>query len=398
MTSKRIPWRYLVPAFALVAIVALALKPTVLPVEAATLSKGPMQVTIDEEGRTEVKRRYIVSAPLAGKLLRIALEAGDPVAEGAVLARLVPADAPLIDPRSRAESEARLHAAEAQAAQASANVARAQVDNASAHDDLARKQKLAKGAAISAHDLDVAESDAAARVQDLASAQFGAKVAEHNLAEARAALARGRSGRLDELDVVAPAAGRVLRVMHQSEGVVSAGTELLEVGDPSALEITSDLLSSQAVRVKPGMPAFIDHWGGDKPLEARVRSVDPSGFTKLSALGVEEQRVRVVLDLASPPSEWRALGDHYRVEVHIIAWQSDSVLRAPTAALFRRGPAWAAFAIESGRARLRTLTLGEQSPDEAEVLSGAHPGDPLILRPPESLHDGARVTLPVLNH
>ncbi|HEY7955749.1 MAG TPA: efflux transporter periplasmic adaptor subunit, partial [Polyangia bacterium] len=152
MTSKRIPWRYLVPAFALVAIVALALKPTVLPVEAATLSKGPMQVTIDEEGRTEVKRRYVVSAPLAGKLLRIALEAGDPVAEGAVLARLVPADAPLIDPRSRAESEARLHAAEAQAAQASANVARAQVDNASAHDDLARKQKLAKGAAISAHD------------------------------------------------------------------------------------------------------------------------------------------------------------------------------------------------------------------------------------------------------
>lgn len=389
MRKSKVWWIAIVVV--LVGLVGLSMRPRPLAVEVAPVTRGPMRVTLDEEGRTQVKRRYVVSAPLAGKLLRIERKAGDRVDEGALLARLVPADAPLLDPRSRAEQEARLHASEAAVAQANANVARAQVADGAARDDFARKQRLAAQNAISAHELELASTEAAARTQDLASAEFGAKVADHQLTQARAALQRGRSGRLDEFEIVAPASGQVLRVMRESEGVVAAGTSLLEVGDPSVLEIAADLLTVEAVRVRPGMEAFIDHWGGARPLSARVRSVEPSGFTKVSALGVEEQRVRVLLDLTAPPTEWRTLGDNFRVEVHIVAWQADAVVRAPGAALFRRGDAWAAFAVEDGRARLRTLELGEISPDSAEVRTGATAGDVLVLRPTESLRDGARV-------
>jgi HlyD family secretion protein len=378
--AKRITWWII--GGGLVALVGLSMRPRALPVEVAPLTRGPMRVTIDEEGRTEVKRRYVVSAPLTGKLLRIEHKAGDHVTEGEVLARLVPADAPLLDPRARAEQEARLHASEA---------ARAQVADAGARDDLSRKQKLAGGSAISVHDLELASTEAASRTQDLASAEFGAKVADHQLAESRAALQRGRSGRVDEFEIVAPAAGQVLRVLKESEGVVTAGTALVEVGDPSLLDVAVELLTVEAVQVRPGMAAFIDHWGGKPALSARVRSVEPSGFTKVSALGVEEQRVRVLLDLAAPPDEWRTLGDNFRVEVHIVAWQADSVLRAPSAALFRRGDAWAAFVVDDGRARARTLQIGEMSTDSAEVRGGAQAGDVFILRPGESLRDGARV-------
>jgi len=386
---KRVWWIVIVGG--LVALIGASMRPRPLPVEVAPLTRGPMRVTIDEEGRAQVKRRYVVSAPLAGKLLRITLKAGDPIQEGAVLARLVPADAPLLDPRMKAEQEARLHASEAAVAQADANVARARVADASARDDLARKQKLSSSNAITAHDLDLASSEAASRAQDLASAMFGAKVADHQLAEAHAALQRGRSGRVDEFEIVAPTSGQVLRVLKESEGVVPAGAALVEVGDPSVLEIAADLLTTEAVRVRPGMAAYIDHWGGGHPLAARVRGVEPSGFTKVSALGVEEQRVRVLVDLTAPAAEWNALGDNFRVEVHVVAWESDSVLRVPGAALFRRGDRWGVFVVEDGRARARTLQIGEMSADSAEVRGGAQAGDAVILRPGESLRDGARV-------
>jgi len=379
-------------AAAVVALLVAALRPRRVAVETATVTRGPMRVTIDEEGRTQVERRYVVSAPLAGKLLRIEHKAGDRVQEGAVLARLVPADAPLLDARARAEQQARLHAAEAAVAQAEANVTRARVDAASAGDDLTRKQQLAEKRAISPRELTQSQSDAAARTQDLASAEFGAKVAAHQLAEARAALERGRSGRLDEFDILAPASGQILRVERESEGVVTAGTALLEVGDPSALEVVAELLTVDAVRVRPGMAAYIDHWGAPAALTARVRSVEPSGFTKLSSLGVEEQRVRVLLDLTAPPSERAALGDHFRVEVHIVSWEAPSVLQVPTAALFRRGDAWAAFAVDNGVVRARRIELGQQSPEVAELRGGARLGDELVLRPGEALHDGVRVT------
>jgi HlyD family secretion protein len=389
MSMKR--WQWIVVGAVLIVLIAFAMRPRPLVVDTAALTRGPMRVTLDEEGRTQVKRRYVVSAPLAGKLLRIELRAGDPASEGAVLARLVPADAPLLDPRTRAEQQARLHAAEAAVAQATAGVGRASVQAASARDDLARRRALATRNAISAHELELAEAEAAQRTQELASAEFGAKVAAHQLDESRAALERGRSGRLDEFSIVAPVTGRVLRVTRESEGVVTPGTALLEVGDPSVLEVAADMLTVQAVRVHPGMEAFIDHWGGPRALTARVHSVDPSGFTKLSALGVEEQRVRVILDLVGPPEERSALGDNFRVEAHIVAWKADSVLRVPTAALFRRGDAWVAFFVDDGKARSRTIDVGEQAPDTVEVRSGAREGDVVILRPSESLKDGVRV-------
>jgi HlyD family secretion protein len=237
----------------------------------------------------------------------------------------------------------------------------------------------------------MAEADAAARTQELASAQFGAKVADHQLSEARAALQRGRSGRVDEFEIVAPTSGQVLRVLRESEGVVPAGAQLLEVGDPSVLEVVAELLTVEAVRVRPGMSAYVDHWGGPRPLEARVRSIEPSGFTKISALGVEEQRVRVLLDLTAPPAEWKTLGDGFRVDVHIVAWESQDVLTAPTAALFRRGDAWWVYAIENERARARRLMIGEQSLDLVEVKSGVKEGALVILRPGETLQEGTRV-------
>jgi HlyD family secretion protein len=396
MTKKRLTWLLIILGVG--GLIALSMRPHPVIVDVATLSRGPMRVTLDEEGRTQVKRRYVVSAPLSGKLLRVELKAGDHVNEGAVLARLVPADAPLLDPRARAEQEARLHASEAAVAQANANVARARVGDASARDDLVRKSRLEKGSAISPHELEVAQSEAASRTQDLASAEFGAKVADHQLAEAHAALLRGRSGRVDEFEIVAPTSGQVLRVLRESEGVVTAGTAIIEVGDPSVLEVVTDLLTVEAVRVRPGMAAYIDHWGGPRALEARVRSVEPSGFTKVSALGVEEQRVRVLLDLSAAPAEWHALGDNFRVEVHVVAWQSDSVLRAPTAALFRRGDRWAAFVVDDGRARLRRLEVGEQSPEEVELRGGATEGQRVILRPGEALRDGVRVEGSLASH
>jgi HlyD family secretion protein len=386
--KKRIGW--IVSAALALALLAVALRPHPARVDAATITRGPLRVTIDEEGRTQVKRRYVVSAPLQGKLLRIELRPGDRVNEGALLARLVPADAPLLDPRARAEQEARLHAFEAAVSQASASVERARVLEVNAREDLARKRQLGGHAAISPHELESAENEAAARVQDLASAEFGAKVAAHQLSEARAALQRGRQGRLDEFEIVAPASGQVLRVVHESEGVVSAGTNLIEVGDPSALEVAADLLTVEAVRIRPGMAAYVDHWGGAKTLSARVRSVEPSGFTKLSALGVEEQRVRVLLDFTSPPSERESLGDAFRVEVHVVAWEAGAALRVPTAALFRRGESWMAFTVDDGRVRARRLDVGEQAPELAELRGGASEGELVVLRPSESLRDGLR--------
>jgi HlyD family secretion protein len=386
MTGKRIVWIGL--AAVVVTLLVVAFRPRPVHVDAAPVTRGPLRVTADEEGRTQVKRRYLVSAPLQGKLLRIELKAGDRVEEGALLARLVPADAPLLDPRVRSEQEARLHAFEAAVSQAAVNIQRARVLSANARADLDRKRQLAAKTAIPAHDLEIAENEAAVRTQDLASAEFGEKVAGHQLAEARAALQRGRTGRTDEFEIRAPASGLVLRVARESEGVVTAGAGLMEVGDPEALEIVADFLTVEAVRVRPGMAASVDHWGGAKTLSARVRTVEPSGFTKLSALGVEEQRVRVLLDFTSPLAEREALGDAFRVEVHVVTWEAGAVLRVPTAALFRRNDSWMAFAVEDGRVRSRRVEIGEQSPDAAELRNGAREGELVVLRPGESLRDG----------
>ncbi len=392
MTSEWKPRkRWIALAAVAVAVLALVLWPRPPRVDVAPLSRGPMRATVDEEGRTQVRRRYLVSTPIPGKLLRVDLRAGDRVTEGMVLARIVPADTPLLDARSRAEQQARLRAAEAALAEADASAMRARIAVATARDDLERKRLLAGAEAIPSHELTLAESEAATRGQELAQAEFAARVAAHRVEEARAALERSRSGGADVFEVVAPTAGQVLRVDRESEGVVAAGTPILEVGDPTAIEIEADLLTVDAVRVSPGMPAYVDHWGGPRPLAARVRCVEPSGFTKMSALGVEEQRVRVLLDLLDPPEARPTLGDNYRVEVHVVTWQGDGVLRAPELALFRRGDAWADYVVERGRVRERRVDVGEQSPELAEIRAGAREGELMVLRPEEGLRDGMRV-------
>ncbi len=391
MNARHGRWIWIGAVLAGAGLAAVALRPRRVQVEVTPLRRGPMRVTIDEEGRAQIKQRYDVSAPLAGRVLRIPLRPGDPVREGEVVARILPADAPLLDPRTRAEQEARIRALEAASAQAGAAVARARVAMATAGDDLQRKQELARAGALSARDLELARGEAEGRSQELTEAKFAARVADHQLAEARAALERGRAGRLDELDVVAPISGQVLRVARESEGAVAAGAVLLEIGDPADIEIAVDLLTPDAVRVRPGMPALVDHWGGPAALAARVRRVEPSGFTKVSALGVEEQRVRVLLDLVGDPSSWCALGDGFRVEVHIASWQAPAVLRAPASALFRAADGWAAYAVEGGRIRERRLEVGEQSPHLAEIRAGAREGELLVLHPGDSLHEGGRV-------
>lgn len=391
MIERARRWRWLLPAAGAAAVLALALRPRPVRVEVVALERGPMRVTVDEEGRTQVKRRYVVSAPVEGRLLRIALQAGDPVSEGDPVATVVPVDAPLLDPRTRSEQEARLEAAQEGTAQANAAVARARIAEANARSELERKRRLAAASAISQAELEAAETDAASRAQELAGSESGAKIAEHQLTQARAALSPGRLAKHDGLAILAPAPGRVLRVAHESEGVVMSGATLMEIGDPGTIEIATDLLTVDAVKVRPGMPALVDHWGGAVPLAARVRTVEPSGFTKVSALGVEEQRVRVILDLVDPSGAKCALADNFRVEVHIAVWQREGVLRIPATALFHRGDTWAAMVAKNGRLRERRLEVGEQSAELAEVRGGLEPGELVVLHPGDSLTEGMSV-------
>jgi HlyD family secretion protein len=361
-----------------VLLVAISACPKRASVDTATIERGPLRVTVDEEGETRVHDRFRVSAPVSGRVLRIELEPGDAVTRGkTVLATFRPGDPMPLDSRSRAEAEAAVGAARAMHAQARSAATLAQAE-------LARHEKLAQEALVSREVLDVKE--AAAREAELAAA-----AAEHELAMARARLLSARGGGSAPIVIRAPIDGVVLKRLRESEAVVPAGEPLLELGDPRNLEIVADFLSSDAVRISAGNPVVIERWGGDHDLGGRVRRVEPSGFMKVSALGVEEQRVNVVIDFADPVAAWKRLGDGYRVEVRVVIWQADDILKVPTSALFRRGEEWAAFAMDGGRARLRTLTLGQRNGLEAEVRAGLAAGDAVILHPSDSLTEGSRV-------
>jgi HlyD family secretion protein len=296
--------------------VVLALRPRHVPVDAAPVTRGPLIVAVQESGKTRVKDRYVVSAPTTGSLSRLPLDPGDQVTEGQTLVEIAPSASPLLDQRARAQAQARLGAALSAVNQAQAQTTRAAAGRELAEHDLARVQRLAKGGAVSQQAVDQAEFQARMRKQEESSAAFAGKVAAQDLRLARAALAGDRAGssRDGHVDVIAPASGRVLRVMQKSEGIVTGGTPLLEVGDPAALEVIVDLLTTAAVQVTPGTPVTIDGWGGEGALNGRVRLIEPSGFTKPSALGVDEQRVNVVVALTDPHDRWVALGDNYRVE------------------------------------------------------------------------------------
>ncbi|KPK14727.1 MAG: hypothetical protein AMJ62_12010 [Myxococcales bacterium SG8_38] len=367
-------------AIAVVALIVVAWLPDPVVVEVATVKRGPLVVTVNEDGRTRVKDRYIVSAPVTGNLGRVELEAGDAIEEGQVLARLVPLPPPLLDLRTRAEAQARVDAAAAALRQAQAAVNRARYERDFAKQEADRALAVVQQGGLARSDADRAVSTYRSAEEALRSAEFGARVAEHELKLARTALMQlsGRGEDLEHLEITSPVAGQVLEVFQESEGVVQSGTPILEVGNPAALD-------------PKRAPVTIERWGGKNPLNGHVRVVEPSAFTKLSALGVEEQRVNVIIDLDEDRELWSTLGDGYRVEARISVWEGEDVLKVPASAVFRSEEAWATFAVEDGTAVLRTVEIGESNGLETQVLSGLEEGDEVVAYPSDSVRDGVSV-------
>jgi HlyD family secretion protein len=321
---------------------------------------------------------------------------GDEVKEGQLLVELEPQRSTVLDPRSRGEAEARLKAAKAALKAAEQNARASAADNEYARVQLERLRRLHEAESISRDSLDQAETEATRSQATLRSAEFAVEVARFELEEARTVLrySAAEEAEYDELVALrAPVAGRVLKVHHESEGAVSAGEELLEIGDPCALEVEVDVLSADSVRIRPGTPVLFERWGGEAPLEGRVRLIEPVGFTKVSALGIEEQRVLVIADITSPPETWRRLGDGYRVEARFIVWEGDDVLQVPASALFRHQDGWAVFIYRNGRAHRRQVEVGHRGGLRAEVLSGLEERVAVIVHPDRSVEDGSRVRL-----
>ena len=378
---------------AVAVVLAVALWPRTVPVDSAEVVRAPMTVTIDEEGETRIRRRFVVSAPLSGRLQRIELEPGDRVTRGTTVVARVQAEAPpLLDARSRAEAVAARDAAQASVGRARAEAQRAVNALNLARRELDRERELDKGGLTSRQAVEQRETDVRAAEEAVRAANFAVGTAT---SEVQRADARLQPDRLDAggrvLNVVAPIDGVVLRRLRESASVVPAGEPLVEIGDPQDLEIVSDLLSTDAVQVKAGAVVRLEQWGGDRTLQARVRRVEPSGFMKVSALGVEEQRVNVLIDFDDAGSAAAALGDGYRAEVRIVTWQADDVVQVPVSALFRQGDAWAVYVMTpDGRVRLTPVTIGHRNAQMAEVLSGVSPGDAVVAHPPDTLSDGAR--------
>src|SRR5687767_3942555 len=364
--------RVFLGAVIVTAMGVVAFWPEATDVDVAPVARGPMQVTVDEDGETRVRDRFVISAPVSGRLQRIELEPGDAVTPG-VVARLAPADPPLLDPRTRAELQAAADAARAAVGEARADRDRAVAALQRATAAARRLAGLVEYGAVSREDHETAQTNAATAGTVLAAAEFALTRAERELQVANARLLRPPgTGRL--VDVVSPVAGVVLRRLRESECVVAAGEPLLEIGDPKQLELVVDLLSTGAVRVRAGDRVSIERWGGDHALAGRVRRIEPSAFLKLSALGVEEQRVNVVVEFDDPAKAARKLGDAYRAEVRIVVWESDNVLMVPVGSLFRRGAEWSVFVADGDRARVREVSLGERNSDSGQILEGVRDG------------------------
>ena len=383
--------------FGLLVVLALAIRPKPVASDFGRVDRGPLTVTLDHEGVTRVRDRFVVSAPVSGRVLRIELEPGDAVVAGVtVLARFLPASPVPIDARTRAESRARVRVAQAALERARAERARAAAEFDLAEVEWSRVRRLAEEGVASKQERDAAEGAAKVRARGVEAADAAAAAALHDLEAANAALiepvAPGSPG-AGALALRSPIDGVVLRRLRESEAVVGAGEPLLEVADPSGLEIVADYLSTDAVRMRPGLPVLVEQWGGARPLRGRVRRVEPSGFMKVSALGVEEQRVWVVIDITDPYDQWKALGDGYRVETRVVIWEQADALRVPTSALFRHGTGWAVFVVDGGVARLRPVGIGERNGTAASVTAGLAAGASVVLHPPAAVADGVKVVL-----
>jgi HlyD family secretion protein len=386
---------------AIAALVAAGLvygfMPRAVPVDVAAVERGPFVVTVEEEGKTRVMERYVVSAPVSGTLRRIALKAGDAVKPDQVIAEIEPARSDALDPRTRAQAQAQAGAAQAALAVAQENSRAAAAALELAQQERARAESLREADFLSAQALDTARTaETRARAVQQA-ADHAVRVARFELEMARAAVAstaRLQAGASAErLSVRAPVEARVLKLVRESEGAVLAGQPLIEIGNPESLEVEVEVLSTHAVKITPGSRVILDRWGGAAAVEGSVRVVEPTGFTKISALGVEEQRVRVIVDFTSPREAWQRLGDGYRVEARFVIWEDSDVLQLPASALFRQGEGWAAFVLEAGRAKLKPVEVGQRAGLRAQVLGGLDAGEQVITHPDDKISDGTRVKL-----
>lgn len=371
--------------------------PRAVAVDAAPAVKGPLAVTIEEEGKTRVMERYVVSAPMSGYARRIELRVGDAVKLGQELVLIEPARPDALDPRSRAQTQAQVNAAQATVAAAVENARAAAAQADLARQELQRTEPLRTANFISAQALDKARSEVSRTQAAKLAAEHTVNVAGFELDMARAALSMTSSlqtGKPAEtLSVRAPVDAQVLKIVRESEGAVQTGQPLIEIGNPETLEIEVEVLSTHAVQIAPGSKVLLDRWGGGKTLQGAVRVIEPTGFTKVSALGVEEQRVRVIADITSPREVWRRLGDGYRVEARFIVWEGAEVLQIPASALFRLNNGWAVFVVESGRAKTQPVEIGQRAGLTVQVLSGLEAGERLITHPDDRIKEGGRVKM-----
>ncbi len=381
--------------FAVIGLITYGFIPKQAPVDVTKASRGPLRVVVEEEGKTRVTDRYVISAPVAGYMRRIVRDVGDPVRKGEIVVELEPVRSGVLDPRARAEAEAVVSAA-----RANLNAARERGRAASADEEYARQRQergkalFAKGF-ISRDELEQTASDAARTTATRLAAEAAVKAAQADVNRALSTLGNTPAeGAVDKIRVVAvksPVDGRLLKKHHESEAAVNAGEPIVDVGDPRRLEVWVEVLSADAVNIRPGTLVFFERWGGGDALWGKARTVEPTAFTKISSLGVEEQRVFVVADITSIPESWQRLGDGYRVEASFIIWEGKDVLQVPAGALFRKGEDWAVFIMEGGRAHVRIVKAGHRNGFATEILSGLKEGDRVISHPGDTVSDGARV-------
>ena len=374
-----------------VALLTMWLRPDPLRVNVTKASRGPMRVTVDGEGKTRVRDRYLVAAPVAGRLRRINLRRGDKVIEHQLIAEIEPLPLAPLDPRQRAEAIGRVRAAEDARTEVDRLVERYKASYEQARRDLKRSEVLARDGVVSRQEVEAAETAVATALREYEALKSRAEKAAHDVEVARAALlAINRSPAAATVKVQAPTGGKVLQVLEESERVIGAGAPLVELSNPSRLEAVIELLSTDAVKVSSGATVFIENWGGPKTLEARVRLIEPSAFTKVSALGVEEQRVNVIADFAETET---TLGDGYRVEGRVVVWETTDALRVPVSALFRRDGRWSLFYVENGTAEVKKVEIGHLTSSEAEVISGLEDGSEVITHPSKDISSGTRVEI-----
>ena len=384
---------------AIILIIILAIFYGFLPrtqeVDLVRLTRGPLQVTIEEEGRTRLKERFVISAPTAGYVRRIEAKVGDPVRKGETVAVLEPLRSQALDPRSRAEAEAVVSAAAASLAAAMEKERAATADADYIETRLVRITALYSRGSVAKDQLDQTDSEAKKARAVQRSAKAAVDVARSELERAKTTLQNfapvQRTGKNNTVEVTSPVSGAVFRIYRESEGTVHVGEPLMDIGNAGNLEVRVEVLSSDAVRIRSGMTVLFKRWGRDEPLAGRVRRVEPAGFTKVSSLGVEEQRVLVIVDITSPPEMWRVLGDGYRLEAHFVVWEGQDILQVPTSALFRSGKEWSVFVEENGKAHRRAVEIGQRTGLTAQILSGLKENERVVAYPDDAISDGARI-------